>query len=966
MSLRVKAALFIITIVSVITAAMYLTNLSFTRKKITESMEQDLALALDIANDLVSTKIRLLKADAETVAERLISISSREKMEEAMAAQLELYPEFVSLTVHERRGVIANYGEPVDFGIVFRENHHIQRAFLGLSTISSPYYSRITGSFFMHVFMPMANDMVLSATIPGMTFADIVGRYRFLQTGSIYIVDREGTFVASYDPQLVQERRSFIVDSINDPEMESAGNFVKNMLSTNRGSGTYVYNGKERLCVYSEITSSNSGWHIAVTAPFAESPESNLQKGLLLSSLFFLAMGIVISFFASGFAAKPFLKIQAQNKKLADLNETVQAASEEKSKFLAKMSHEIRTPLNAVIGLSELVLYDGGINHDARINIEKVYNAGSTILSTVNDILDISKIESGKFELIPVVYDTPGMINDTITQSIMRKGDKPIEFILNIDEKIPARLHGDDLRIKQILINLLSNAFKYTREGTVELSVYRETSHPANGGKAPRVLPAGEPFYLCASVKDTGIGIPPDSIGSLFTEYNQVDQEQNRKIEGTGLGLSITKMMVEMMGGTISVESEYGKGSVFTVKIPQKLVTKNPIGKTTADNLKNMQYFSSKRDMNLRMSRISLPYAKVLVVDDVPTNLDVAKGMLKPYRILVDCLSSGKEAIKAVQEEKTRYNAIFMDHMMPEMDGIETTRIIREEIGTEYAKNVPIIALTANAIVGTEEVFLANGFQAFISKPIEINQLDEILRRFVRDKELEKSLAMQKINVDGELYIDSRTGRERRQSYERRTGVDRRILINTVEGLDVNSGLERFSGNKESYLHILQSFVSSIMPLIEKVKNVSKDSLEDYMIIVHGIKGSCRGICAEAVGDLAETLEVAAKGGNFDFVAENNPSFIAAASKLVDDIKNALSDMAEKEDKPKKDKPETEMLVKLFEACKNLDTSQADEIIKEMERFEYESDGGLVLWLRESAEQMNYTEIAARLSGLIH
>ena len=946
MSLRVKAALVITTIVFVFTVASYISNLSFTRQKMIEVMEQDLTLALSIADRLISTRIRLLKADADTVAERLLKVSPEER-EDAMASQLELYPEFVAFTLYDHNGIVANVGEPVDTSNLAKEDHYLETAFAGINVISTTYYSSVTSSFFMHIFMPMENGMVLSAAIPGVFFSNIVEEFRLWQTGSIYIVDEEGTFIASYFLDLVLGRRNFMDDAKNDPEMESAGRFIERMISDEHGSGTYYFTGVERLCIFKHISDSNAGWRVAITAPLKESPEVTLQQGLLLSSLFFLAIGVVVSFFVSAFAVKPFHKIEAQNKVLESLNKEVRAASEEKTKFLAKMSHEMRTPLNAVLGLSELALDDERLSAESRQNLEKIYSSGSTLLSTVNDILDISKIEAGRFELIPVVYDTPSMINDAVTQSILRKGEKPIDFTLHLDENIPTALFGDDLRIKQVLNNLLSNAFKYTREGTVELTI--------RGEQPPS---AGDTFLLYASVKDSGIGIRSEDLGNLFNDYMQVDSGANRAIEGTGLGLAITKKMVEMMGGTITVQSEYGKGSVFTAIIPQKIINNTVIGPEIVTNLKNSRYPVGRRDTYSRMVRISLPYAKVLVVDDVATNLDVARGMMKPYQMQVDCVMSGQEAIDAVRQEKVRYNAIFMDHMMPGMDGIEATRIIREEIGTEYAQTVPIIALTANAIVGNEEMFLAHGFHAFISKPIEIRRLDGIIKQWVRDKDREKELAAQ---AGTEAFIRSPTGQDRRGT-DRRKGFDRRVLARMVDGLDVRKGLERFGGDKATYLDVLQSFVTHTRPLLETVAKVSRDSLNSYAITIHGMKGSCRGICAERAGDQAEALELAAKDGDLDFVQEHNAVFIATASKLLDDLQAAVSELREKEEKAKKERPDAQMLEKLLAACKNCDVAAIDETIKEIDCFEYESDGGLVAWLKENVDQMNYDEIVQRLS----
>ena len=946
MSMRVKAALVIILIVFVFTAASFFSNLLFTRRNITETMEKDLALSRDIADKLVSTKINLLKSDANTVAERLFQTASIDEMSQAMASQIEEFPGFISLTVYGRDAIIANVGDPIHDDIMLMEGHYIQRAFAGERIISTTHYNSVSGAFIMHVFVPMGPDMVLSATVPGTTFTDLTSEFRLWKSGGIVITDEDGTIIASIRNDLVMDRRNFIEEAETNPESKEIGDFFHVMITHDSGSGTYPFEGVKRLCSYRKISGSIAGWRIGVLAPLSESPEATMKSDLLFSSVVFLIAGILVSILISGLASKPFYKIEAQNKRLGELSETALAASDAKTKFLANMSHEMRTPLNAVIGLSELTLHTGGMNAEAEENIKKVHNAGAALLNLINDILDISKIEAGKIELVQVDYDIPSVINDAVTQSIIRMGEKPIRFILNIDENMPSRLFGDELRIKQILNNLLSNAFKYTREGTVELNVKSETSGDGL-------------LWLTASVIDTGIGMRPENMKSLFTDYTQMDAMANRKIEGTGLGLSITKKMTEMMGGSISVESEFGKGSVFTAKLPQKIVNSAPIGMEVVNNLKNFQYSDSKRDLRLRLSRVSLPYAKVLVVDDIAANLDVARGMMKPYDMQIDCVTSGREAIDAVRGEKTRYNAIFMDHMMPDMDGIEATRIIREEIGTEYAKTVPIIALTANAITGNDEMFLKHGFQDFVFKPIEIQRLDAVIKRWVRNKDLEKAFAAQQPG-------DKRGGKDRRCGADRRSGYDRRIFAEKIAGLDMRKGLARFSGDMNSYIQILRSFTSNTRLLAETLRDVNEAGLENYTINVHGMKSSCRGIGADAAGFMAEELEQAGKRGDLDFITANNPALLETVAKLITDIENALASVdgnsaTKGSDKPKKDRPDAETLSKLLAACKNYKTEDIDAFMEEIERFEYESDGGLAKWLRENVDQMNYSEIAERL-----
>ena len=592
------------------------------------------------------------------------------------------------------------------------------------------------------------------------------------------------------------------------------------------------------------------------------------------------------------------------------LKETEQA-NQAKSDFLASMSHEMRTPLNAVIGLSDLTLDKENLDAESFSNLEKIHSAGLTLLGTVNDILDISKIEAGKFELNPMEYDTPSLINDTISQNIMRIGEKPIRFILNISDDLPAMLVGDELRVKQLISNILSNAFKYTKVGTVELNI----------SCARDALDV----WVAVEVKDTGIGIKAEDLKKLFKAYNQVDATANRMIEGTGLGLQITRRMAEMMGGSVSVESEYGKGSAFTVKFRQGFVSDAVIGSKTAKNLMNFQYSDYKRRSNSRFTRVSLPNACVLVVDDVATNLDVAKGLMKPYKMRVDCVTSGQEAIDSIKNRLIRYNAIFMDHMMPGMDGVEATRRIRE-IGTDYAKTIPIIALTANAIVGNEEMLLKKGFQAFISKPIEIERLDDVIRRWVRD--------------------------------------DEQTQWTGIKGLNIGIGIDRF-GDKDVYLNIMQSFAQNTPPLLDKISEVSQSTLEEYSIVIHGIKGSCRSVGADALGDMAETLEKAAKSGDYEYVAGNNGIFLRDAKKMLSDMNELLPQMNVDAPGGRKERPDLETLKNLLEACESYDMDNIYAIVDDLKSFEYDFDGELVDWIVENAGKYNYTGIITKLSAFL-
>jgi len=589
-------------------------------------------------------------------------------------------------------------------------------------------------------------------------------------------------------------------------------------------------------------------------------------------------------------------------------------ANRAKSQFLATMSHEIRTPLNAVIGLSEIELRKN-LHESSRDNIVQIYQSGSSLLGIINDILDISKIEAKSFELIPVEYETASLLSDTVMLNRVRIASKPIVFTLEISGDFPLMLVGDELRIKEVLNNLLSNAIKYTKEGSVTLSVAWESL----SGHENEVL-------VRFSVRDTGIGIRKEDIWKLFSGYTQLDTRANRNIEGTGLGLEITKKLVEMMGGSIVVESEYGSGSVFTVEIIQGIAGYKPIGEETAGKLKGFNYTADMKGENI--NRSWMPYGKVLVVDDLPVNLQIARGLLEPYGLLVDSAESGQEAVELVKAENPRYDLIFMDHMMPEMDGIEATRIIREELDSEYGRNVPIIALTANALVGNSEMFLSKGFNGFIPKPVDIFQLDEALNKFVKDK---------KGAGTGEQGTGSAV-REQRELPIRSDGEQQPLvpsphsLFPNIPGVDVKKGIAMTGGTEKGYRNVLAMLsknVEEMLPLFQTPPD--PDALSLFTIHVHSLKSSIASIGAAEVSDIATKLEAAGRAGDLAFIREHLGDFFERLTALLKNIGIALrvaSDGNGVQGLPIDKNPETDIsTIRLFrELAESLKSRKVSEI----------------------------------------
>ena len=529
------------------------------------------------------------------------------------------------------------------------------------------------------------------------------------------------------------------------------------------------------------------------------------------------------------------------------------AANVAKSQFLANMSHEIRTPLNGILGMDAILLEeckDDNMKEYAR----NIQSAGQSLLSIINDILDISKIEAGKLEILPVEYELFSVINDCYNIAKVRAESKFLALKMMIDSELPSCLCGDEVRIRQIINNLLSNAVKYTKEGTVTLTINFEKL-------------SENQITLNISVKDTGIGIREEDLNKLFSSFTRIEEKRNRNIEGTGLGLNLTKKLVEMMGGEIHAKSTYGEGSEFVVWIPQKVINSEPIG----DFEKQYQHFVNNSDNHGQ--KFIAPDAQILIVDDVEINLKVMKGLLKKTHIQIDTAESGMTCLEYVKNK--HYDLIFLDHMMPEMDGIETLQKMKL-LTTNLNKDTPVIMLTANATRGAKEEYMQAGFTDYLTKPVKEEDLLAKMSEYLGDKIIQQDDEQQ----DDELQSDVQ--QDGSQDYE----ADKDIIqcLEEIPELDVNTGLT-YCMDKDFYKDMLKEYIQS-----EKTASIeqyfeSKD-WDNYRILVHALKSTSLTIGAVSLSEKAKALEMAAKDGKEDYILSHH-------REVMEDYKGLLNTLHE-------------------------------------------------------------------------
>ena len=521
--------------------------------------------------------------------------------------------------------------------------------------------------------------------------------------------------------------------------------------------------------------------------------------------------------------------------KLNVTKEEAETANTAKTDFLSSMSHEIRTPLNAIIGFSQALAKED-ISGRAKDEIKDILTASNNLLDIVNGILDISKIEANKIEIVNVDYSTRKLIKDTSSLINARIGSKLIDFKMEIDEKLPKVLYGDSMRVKQILINLLTNAVKYTKEGHIKLTI--------------KAAKRNEKCRLTIIVEDTGIGMTEEDLEKIFTKFQRFNMDKNVNVEGTGLGMAITKGLVEMMNGEISVQSKYGKGSIFTVEIDQQFSTKK-VEEIEEQVESNIETFNASGQ-------------KVMVVDDNKINLKVAERLLREYNVSVELVVSGKECINRILDGK-KYDLIFLDIMMPKMKGPEVLQNLRNIIGFK----TPVVALTADVISGMEEKYISQGFDDCLPKPIIEEELYHILRKYLKEnKNASKEITSNELSKaeKGSLKILEQNG------------------VNVKQGLELLKDIEMYNITITEFFEELEEKISQL----ETYKN-NKD-LDSYSILAHSLKTEARYLGFNDLADMSYEHELASKENNLDFVNKNYRDLKMESIRIYDIIKKYLGE----------------------------------------------------------------------------
>lgn len=885
----------------------------------------------------------------------------------------------------------------------------------------------ISGILLAVPFMTDNENGVVVAMMDVESLTDVLGQKSFNGEGYSYIFDKKGS--------IIMRTKSLAFNNLfmawQHMEFEQGYSFEKfenDIMTDQEGLTAFVNMGVKQYAYYRSL--SFNDWSVVnIVSKQAVSAKTDM----LTKELIFIGSAIIFVFTGLLFAGMHFYKVSLERKQATDA----------KSAFLANMSHEIRTPMNAIVGISEIMLRED-LKSAQREHVLNILNAGKGLLTIINDILDISKIESGKFTIINAPYEIESLLYDLAAIAAIRIGEKPIEFLTELDPTLPRYMIGDMGRVKQVLLNIVNNAVKFTERGAIRLII--------------DCVQEADKWMLRMEIKDTGIGIRSEDLNKLFINFNQIKDSRTRNIEGTGLGLTISKRLCEMMGGSISVESEYKEGSSFVITIQQGVVPAADLcaeenalliypgdssffvlvcetsdilrtyesscmkklgihfdmcsteadfeeklrsgkythalanrtllrrfgdaerfGETRLVGLLHLTELSlidsdgvniyiplfysqitcvlnniSKNMYRLKRTGIdmdmieSMPYVSILIVDDNEVNIQVARGLMSPYGMQMKEAHCGDEAIQAVQNYE--FDLVLMDHMMPGLDGVETVHLIRE-LPEEKYRTLPIIALTANATGEARQMFMENGFDGFLSKPIETQKLNEILRKWLKDLNNSRASVYPQIQNTGAAMVDERT----------------ETVSNSAE-IDFKQGISQ-TGSLSAYTDILRTYLRSTGERLGHLSGWAQSDQKRLLIEAHGLKSASAAICAAPFSHAAKQMEEQCKGGLFAEVNNALPAFLVHGHTVLREIEHFLNNVSADNDIT--DNTLTaEMLDRLEEAflnfdsenlktllilcagsvCSNREQSLITQLQRNLEDYQYETSLELIRQYRAEAE----------------
>ena len=700
--------------------------------------------------------------------------------------------------------------------------------------------------------------------------------------------------------------------SYNDAEIADY-NKMTDKVTSETGTMT-MRNSKGEGCViaYTPLKSMDT-WFLLAYIPAVELESTNTVVDWMLLGMVTLGLILLLIF--------NYLTLMLYNRKLAEAAVVANQANEAKSHFLSIMSHDIRTPMNAILGLNEMVLRN---SHEEEIVAysESIRTAGKTLQGLINDILDFSKIEAGKMDIINVDYSFISMLNDLVNMVQGKAEDKGLVFNLDVDKNIPSILNGDEIRIKQVITNILSNAVKYTKEGSITFKVGFEKENY-------------EFIRLTISISDTGVGIKPEDMKRLFQAFERIEESRNRNIEGTGLGMSIAQNFLKMMGSHIEVESEYGKGSTFSFKLKQGVKDWNPIGEYE-DSFKIS--LSERKEYH---ERFTAPEARLLVVDDTPVNLAVFQSLLERTMVQIDTANSGDEGIALYK--KKHYDVVFLDHMMPEKDGIDTLREMKEITDTMNT-GTPIVCLTANAISGMREMYIQAGFDDYMTKPIDPDRLETLLLSYI---------PKDKIAPAGEVEEEDDSGIP--------------DFVWEIEEINVKEGVIH-CGSSESFMKTLKTYFDSASDNADEIEKYWKErDIKNTTIKVHALKSTSRVIGANELGDFAERLEKAGNTGHVGILEREIGNLITQYRELAVKLEplGAIKGDVLEDDRPIISEQDIKSAYNnLSEACSSFDYDSVVIIVGSLKGYRFPaSEESRFEAIKKAVDNFDYDLIPEILAG---